>query len=177
MFWSIFSKLLSPFSPKIAEITKYMYFSDKPNVELELRQNCNKGCFCEGPYDSPRSHCSAPIGSRPYSGANSLLFLTFFSANFDVFWAIFDVFLPANTFIKTWQILDKTWIKIWQVLAKTCIKTWQVLAKTWIRTWQVLVKTWIKTWQVLAKTWIRTWLVLAKTWIKIWRVLAKSDNS
>ena len=54
VFWAVFSHFSAVSAPKIAEITKFMFFSDKPNVEHEPRQNCRKGCYCEGSHAKPR---------------------------------------------------------------------------------------------------------------------------
>ena len=67
VFWDVLSQFSAVSAPKIAEITKFMYFSDQPNIELEPRQNCQKGCYCDGAHDSPRSRGAAPSG--PYYGA------------------------------------------------------------------------------------------------------------
>ena len=66
MFWTVCCHFSAISASKIAKITKFMYFSDKPNVELEPTQNCEEWCECEVPHDSPKSRCSAP--SEPYSG-------------------------------------------------------------------------------------------------------------
>ena len=67
VFWAVLSHFPAVSAPKIAETNKFMYFSDQPNVELEPRQNCQKGRYCEGSHDSPSSRGAAPSG--PYYGA------------------------------------------------------------------------------------------------------------
>ena len=68
-----------------------MYFSDKPSFELEPRQNCQKGCYCECYFASICYFWSV---------------LTFFC----YFWRL--IFRPFLTFFRLGLRLGKSWPRV-----------------------------------------------------------------